>query len=136
MIQKLKRLLGFGSLERVAPGPVVSDDLPKQDLRARALHTKALMDKWEVCPHGPMAPFPKVTRALAFYMNEPVMFRCYCAPKEGMQRILKEHGIEVPDGALDSSELMLPFWNTLEAQLPAGPSVHEQWAARFYGPNV
>lgn len=134
LIEKLKRLFGYGSPELAAPGPGrLEEELPEQERRLRAMRVRAMVDKWEASPYGPMASVPKVARAFAFYMRAPVLFRCYCTPQGGMQKMLKEHGIEVHDAALSDPELMLPFWKTLEGQLPSGPSAHEQWAARFYG---
>ena len=133
MIEKLKRLLGFGSYELAASEHGRAEEgLPEHEQRLRALHTRDLVDKWEACPSGPMATVPKVARAFEFYMRAPVLFRCYCTTKDGMRDMLKEHGIAVSAEALDDPKLMLPAWEALEAKLPTGPSEHEQWAARFY----
>jgi len=51
----------------------------------------------------------------------------------GMQQMLQEHGIEVPEEALADPTRMLPFWQDFESQLPDGVSIHEEWAAQFYG---
>ena len=133
VIEKLKRLVGLGSHELVAPEQGWLDGLPEQEIRLRAMRMKTAADKWEGCPSGPMASVPKVARAFAFYMRAPVLFRCYCTTKDGMRDMLKEHGIAVSAEVLDDPKLMLPAWEALEAKLPTGPSEHEQWAARFYG---
>lgn len=132
IIDNLRRLLGMEDCGRMKEvRPALTNELPEQRIRDRAIVVKASVDRWASAPSGPMAPFPKVARAYEFYMRAPELFRHYCTPQEGMQQVMVAAGIDVPKNALNSPEAMIPFWERLEALLPDGPSEHELWAAKF-----
>ena len=132
MMLKLRRFVGFGLQPIASPNRRLSDEeLREQETKQRAMRTRAIANEWAAQPTGPMATVPKVARAFHFYMREPVLFRGYSTIKGGMRDMLKEHGIETSDAELADHAAMLPIWQRLEAQLPAGPSAHELWATRF-----